>query len=178
MPIPARHARAALVPGVQPGTGDTPASDGFSFQIRDVGNAGKAGWFAILDFSQTDLPLYADQESGTTVDCARRYIYRLTDSHGDATLHPRFGGFVNAPLITVSASGVTLGEVPARSTDMNGLGGVTDLSDLSIFMPLYLSRSTSHPEADFNASGGPIDLADLTIMVREYESGAHSATCP
>jgi len=151
---------------------------GFMVNVRDVGNAPQHGATAILDFQGTGLRPYLEQESGTTVDCAQGFIEKLCDSHGIAVLHPRFGGFTTGAPVVILGSGVVLGEVPARSTDMDGQGGSTGLGDFTLFAPLFLGASTAHPEADFDASGGPIGLGDFTIFAREFLSGAHGTYCP
>ena len=155
-----------------------PGQEGFVVIARDIANAPVLGRAVNLNFALSGARLCADQDSGFTVNCATQTLTGNTAGRGWVVFHPRFGGFDNQGVVSVDIAGVILGSVPVRSTDLNALGGATDLGDLSTFLPLYLARSTAHPEADFNASGGPIDLLDLTIVVREYELGAHSSYCP
>jgi len=150
---------------------------GFVVLVRDVNNAPVYGRAVVLNFAGTGVRLYAEQDSGCVADCVAQTLTASSD-RGSIVLHPRFGGSVNLAMVEVTAGGVILGTVPARSTDMDAQGGSTGLGDFTLFAPLFLAATTSHPEADFDASGGPIGLADFTIFAREYESGAHGSYCP
>jgi hypothetical protein len=155
-----------------------PATNGYTVTVRDVNNAPEFNRIVKLDFSQTTVRLYTVQESGCTVDCVAHTLTGSSGISGTIVFHPRFGGSVNEAMVEVTAAGVVLGEVPARSTDMDAQGGTTGLADFGLFGPLFLAGATDHPEADFDASGGPIGLSDFAIFAREYLLQAQGSYCP
>jgi hypothetical protein len=164
-------------PTPQVASSKLPATTGFEVDVRDVENAPLLGRTVKLDFSAAPVRLYTQQESGVTIDCAAHTLSEVA-SLGNLLFHPRFGGFGNTPCVEVTAGGLVLGIVPARSTDMDGLGGSTGIGDLDRFAPLFLAGATNHPEADFDASGGPIDLVDFAIFAHEYIVAAQGTYCP
>src|SRR5438105_5254970 len=84
-------------------------------------------WTVTLDFSHTNLRLYSEQESGATLDCATRTITKgISRPAGEAIFAPRLGGFANGATVEVWSVGVFLGQVPARSTDLDALGATTN----------------------------------------------------
>jgi hypothetical protein len=153
---------------------------GFHVVAHDVGNAPEVGRVVAIDFSSSpSIRMYTSQQPGVTVDCASRQMTGLSGAGGLITFFPRFGGFDNDPThVLISAAGVILGGVPARSTDMDAQGGGVGLADLIRFTPLYLAGSTANPEADFDGSGGPIGLADLVIFAHSYLEETQGQYCP
>jgi|SRR5688572_12549877 len=140
---------------------------GFNTVIRDINNIPIAGARVALDFGGAPGPnLFTQQEAGTVVDCAARRIYRVTDAAGRAVFAARFGGFNNANSVEVSADGVILALVPARSPDVLATGGRADLPDFIAFAGAY--GCANCPEFDFDNSGGPIGLGDFVIFGAEY----------
>lgn len=119
------------------------------------------------------------QNAGVTINCAGKTMRKLV-STGSTTFAVRFGGFDNQPDVAVVAddgqSTVTLAMVPARSTDIDALGGTTGLSDLSLFSSAFLS-ATIHPEMDFDGSGGVPGLGDLSLFANEYLTGGTGIYC-
>jgi len=156
-----------------PGTPDT-----FHVVVRNVNNAPRSYRKVTLDFSASNVRLMAAQASGLTLDCAARTLSALTDFGGRVDFLVRFGGFDNAPNDLVIENGVILKKVPARSCDLDGLGGCASIGDLARFTPLLLSHSVSNPEADLNLSGGPIDLGDFAILTRAIREGGAGSYCP
>jgi hypothetical protein len=156
------------------------ASGGHSYRVafRDVSNAPLAYREVTLDFSNSPVRLYAAQEAGVTLNCAARTLTKMTGLDGVAIFRPRFGGACAGADVGVTWDGWAIVSVSARSTDMDGVDGSTGLSDLALFGPLLLARSTSNPEADFDGSGGAIDLADFVLFSRDLLSGAKGIYCP
>jgi hypothetical protein len=157
-------------------TGDAAGSHAYKVVLRDVTNA-PVYRVAVLDFSRTSVRLYSTQEPGVTFDCAAKILARMTDMTGTAVFHPRFGGCANGQGVEVSGDGVIMGEIPARSTDMDGIDGCTGLGDFGMFAERFLS-SSPHPEADFDNSGGPLGLGDFSIFSRDLLSGVKGSYCP
>src|SRR5437773_6356218 len=106
---------------------------GYEVTVRDINNTPLANQTVVLDFSAAPsagpgaprIKLYTVQNAvvaGTTVNCAARTLSKLTNVSGQAIFGPRYGGFVNTADVVVSAQAVTLANVPARSTDIDGVG--------------------------------------------------------
>jgi hypothetical protein len=157
-------------------TGDASGSHAYTVVLRGVTNE-PIYRVAVLDFSKTNVRLYATQEAGATFDCASKTLARMTDLTGTAVFHPRFGGCANGQDVLVSGDGVIVGQVPARSTDMDGIDGCTGLGDFGMFAERFLS-SLPHPEADFDNSGGPLGLGDLSIFSQDLLSDVKGSYCP
>ncbi|MGH7725438.1 MAG: hypothetical protein ACREOU_08415 [Candidatus Eiseniibacteriota bacterium] len=149
---------------------------GYAVVLGGPGCLPLAGQAVELDFSKAYVRLFASQKPGTTVDCARQVLIKVTDESGVALFSPSFGGWVNEPSVQVTVDGVVLATVSARSTDMDA-DGTTGLTDLVRFSRLFLAEST-YPDIDFNASGGKVDLADFAIFASEFLDGTSGAYCP
>lgn len=155
-------------------------STGFQVVVRDVNNTGHSGDVAMLDFSATSLRLIADQETGTTVDCAGKTLSRITGFAGVVTFAPRFSGHTSGDVVRVYADGVLLAEVPACSMDLDGTVGM-DMADLSIFREHFFNR-VYDPAMDFTGSidgapDGSEDLADLSAFRAEFFRKAPADYC-
>ncbi|MGH7725440.1 MAG: hypothetical protein ACREOU_08425 [Candidatus Eiseniibacteriota bacterium] len=157
-----------------PGTNGAP---GFLVVLRDINNGNLMNEVIELDFSAANVRLGTTQSPGTTVDCTRRVLSKWTDLQGRAVFTPCFGGATEGPAVLVTGDGVWLAHVPARSTDLDGLDGVTGLSDLGRFSTAFLTEPHSHPEADFDASGS-IGLTDFALFAGEFLSAASATYCP
>lgn len=184
VPDPRNSTVEAVIVGNSSGEGmisngnpQTTGAAGFLVIVREINNTPL--WYeeVEIDFSATNVRLYADQSPGTTADCARRVLSKLTGQDGAAVFTPRFSGCSHDASVVVSAEGVALATVPARSTDLDGVDGSTGLGDLSILAHALLQNPGGYPEADFDCSGG-VTLADFAILARELLSGVHGAYCP
>lgn len=103
--------------------GSAGGTHAFRVTARDVTNA-PLYWTPIrLDFSATTARLYSVEEPGATLDCASHTLTRWTGRDGVATFNIRFGGCTDGEGVQVSADGVLLSLIPARSTDMDALEG-------------------------------------------------------
>ena len=155
----------AVVVGNSTGTpiGGLPA--GFDVVVRDVNNASIANAVVTLDFSASGMKVYSSQNAGTTVNCAARTISRATDAIGHVNFGARVGGYTNSNLVVVSANGVPLGNVPGRSTDIDGLGGRTGLGDLA-HLATNLISNVGAQETDFDLNGMTA-LGDLALFSTE-----------
>jgi hypothetical protein len=164
-------------------TGNTMAgigSPGYGMVVRDVLGMGISGSTVSLDFSSAPgIRLYSTQNPGTTVNCAARTLSRMTNANGQATFGPRFGGFVNSNSVEVYADGVLLAYVAARSTDLDGSAGTTDVADLSLFKnELYkMPPEIAEPQTDFN-NDGQTNVADLALFRIELFTPIVGAYCP
>ena len=112
---------------------------------------------------------------GATVNCALKTLSGTTDSGGYVKFGVQAGGFNNANVVTVSADGVILANVRARSTDIDGVGARTDVNDLNVFRVKLFT--TAPPEIDFDISGIS-DVGDLNLFRQDLFSGAAGAYCP
>jgi hypothetical protein len=157
---------------------DAVLDDGRAFLVapRDVSNAPLSFEEVTLDFSASPVRLYAEQESGTTVDCVRRTLTRYTTIQGVATFHPRFAiGCADASVL-VMVNGVWLRHVPARSTDLDG-DGTVGVNDVAVFANAFREGSV-RPELDFDGSGGAPGLGDFTRIVQGFLAAAKASYCP
>lgn len=151
----------------------------FRIVLHDISNAPL--WFVpvTLDLSQTPCRLYADDRPGTTVNCAARTIVRLTDSHGVVEFAPRFSGGCAEALVMVSANGVPLRAIPARSTDLDG-DAQTGLGDFWSVARNFLNGG--HDSAtDFDpcaGAAGTTSLADFAVFNGVMLRGGSGAACP
>ena len=146
---------------------------GFWVIVRDVNNMPIPGSTVTLDFSTSGVRGFAAQNPGTTLNCAARTMSRVSDATGRAVFGPRFGGYDNGFNVEVSADGVILAMVPARSLDIVPNDGRTGIPDLNAFVQGYFPcpacpPCATCPQLDFDASGGPLDLNDLAIFAKEY----------
>lgn len=157
-----------------------PAVLGYLVVVRDITNAPLAGSTVTLDFSSApSIRLYSTQGAGTTVDCMARTLSRVTNGLGQAIFAPRFGGFVNANAVEVSADAVFLAAVAARSTDINGAGGTTNVADLNLLaIELYKTPpQVQGPQTDFN-NDGMTDVADVLLFRTELFNPIVGTYCP
>ena len=151
---------------------------GYEIVIRDAFNQGCSNVQIDLDFAGAPpIKLYAAQNAGTTVNCAARLLSKLTDVNGRAVFGPRFGGFVNTASVSVRADGVAIGQVRARSTDIDALGATTGLSDLNLFRVQFFAVQPAAQETDFTGDG-LTNLSDLNIFRSEFSSLVVGAYCP
>lgn len=123
------------------------------------------------------MTLYADPTPGTTVDCAARTLTRISDNGGAAVFCPRLGGHANSPDVRVSAAGVVLATIPARSTDLTGADGVTNSADLNLFRSQLFAPQPAAPETDLFVDG-LTNSADLNLFRRELLRGTIGGPCP
>ena len=152
---------------------------GFQVIVRDINNNPIVGVNVVLEFHPAGaaIRLQTSQNSGTTVACGQGdALLKATNTMGEATFGPRFGGFVNESVVVVSAEGILLGLVPARSTDINALGGTTDLADLNLFRAQFFATQPAAPQTDYTGDGNT-GLSDLNTFRLEFFSLATGAYC-
>ena len=143
--------------------GGAPA--GFDVTMRDVSNAPRPGVIVQLRIGDAGLHLYADQASGTTVDCLQGTISRVTNAQGAVNFVPRFGGWVDGNAIEVIGAGEQLGFVKSRSPDYDADGAV-GLPDLVTFSgDFMLNPAAQKSDFDLNGSTG---LGDLVIFSAQF----------
>ena len=159
------------------GVGATSAP-GFDVDVRGVNNEPLRYEVVTLTLNSPRLAFLDAQNPGVGVECANRTIALVTDLSGRVCFGPRICGFDNAPdAITVDADGVWLRQVPARSTDLWGMDGVTDINDMRVFRERFFSAAGPFPELDLNLDGR-VDAADLQVIRDEYFRHAGAAPCP
>ena len=171
----------SVVEPILVGSSGVSIGGGFVVVVRDATGAPCPEVVVSCDFSGTPTHLQTTQTAGTAVECSAETITKLTDASGLAVFDIRFGGFVNAPDVDIFAAGIPLASVPARSTDMNGIGG-TNLQDLSLFRSAFFDKAYN-PEIDFGGGpGGNPDgldnLSDFSIFIRAFFGSQSSAYCP
>jgi hypothetical protein len=148
---------------------------GFQVTVRDINNAPIFGSTVTLDYSAAAGTRIYSGSPGGTVNCALHSVSRTTDSSGYVKFGVQAGGFNNANVVTVSADGVILANVRARSTDIDALGGRTDVNDLNLFRLKLFAGAP--PEIDYDISGVS-DVGDLNLFRQDLFSGAVGAYCP
>jgi hypothetical protein len=159
--------------------GDPDGSREFRVTARDINGAPLNAALITLDFSASPARLYAEQEPGTILDCAKRTLSRYTGRDGLAVFHPRFGGGCTSPSVLVLGDEFfRLREVPARSTDLDGMNACVNVSDLATFASALLYSPDGHPELDFDGSGGRIGLSDLARLADGLLRGTKGSYCP
>jgi hypothetical protein len=166
---------------IQSTNGCGPRQPGYNVIVRNVNNIPVPNSLVRLDFRNVpSIRLGAAQNQGTTVNCAFRSIDKITDGNGAVRFFPRFAGFSNTPSVEVSADGVILGSVRARSTDIDGLGGTVGLSDLAIFSANFAAQAPT-PETNFDdCTSGTIgtSLPDLVIFAAQFQQSFVGPYCP
>jgi len=152
--------------------GGSPA--GFDVAVKDVNNAPVLGATVTLNFSASGLKGYAVQNAGTTVNAGAQTLSRVATT-GSTNFAAKTGKFNNSNTVEVSANGVVLGNVKWRSTDIDGLGGITGLGDFTYFSGKYLGAVTA-PEVNFDLTVSDVPgLGDFTIFSSEYLAAASGA---
>jgi hypothetical protein len=154
--------------------GGSPA--GYDVTMRDNSNAPRPGVVVALRFPAGSFRLYADQQAGTTIDCAQATISRITDGQGRVNFAAKFGGWNDANSVEVVGDGVSLAFVKGRSPDYDGDGRVA-LSDLVTFSSDFLTNpSAQRSDFDLNGSTG---LGDLVLFVDQFlHAGGPQPLCP
>jgi hypothetical protein len=142
-----------------------------------------AGIFISIDFntgpgaSGIAAPVHphAIQKSPTVVDCATRTLTQITNDQGEVAFKALFGGAENLARVQISANGVPMKLITARSTDVDD-SGETDLNDLNRFRINFFTPGPGPDETDFN-DDLDTELGDLDIFRKEYFSGAVVPRC-
>lgn len=185
VPDPRNSTAEAVIVGNQtgnplgaPGGFGTSAVPGYEVVVRDINNTALVGRPVVLDFSgAATTRLYAAQVAGTTINCVAKTLTKLTNGAGLALFTPKFGRFDNGTNVEVSADGVSLALVKARSVDIDGTDGDVGLGDLGYFSNNLLNNPSAQ-ETDFDNSGTTA-LGDLGILSAELlDPGAAQAYCP
>lgn len=147
--------------------GGSPA--GFDVAVKDVNNAPVLGATVTLNFSASGVKGYSAQNAGTTVNAAAQTLSRVATT-GSTNFAAKTGKFTNSNTVEVDANGVVLGMVKWRSTDIDGVGGITGLSDFAYFSARYVGLITA-PECNFDLSVSDVPgLGDFSIFSAEYLS--------
>ena len=143
--------------------GGAPA--GFDVTMRDINNAPRAGVIVELRLGAAGLTVYANQATGTTVDCVTGTISRVTNAQGAVNFAPRFGGWSDANDVPVWGAGEMLGNVKSRSPDYDRDGKV-GLSDLVTFSgDFMLNPGAQKSDFDLNGNTG---LGDLVLFSAQF----------
>jgi len=160
--------------GDNTGTAVGGAPAGFDVAVKDVNNAPVLGATVTLNFSASGVRGYSVQNAGTTVNAGAQTLSRVATT-GSTNFASKTAKFNNANTVEVSANGVVLGNVKWRSTDIDGLGGITGLGDFTYFSGKYLS-AVAAPEVNFDLTVSDIPgLGDFTIFSGEYLAAATGA---
>jgi len=169
---------AASVTSSHPGVG-------FEVTVRDVNNTALVGRTVVLDFSATSIKLNGPNGAvynGTTVNCVAKTLSKATNGSGQAIFGAKAALFVNANSVEVSADGVVLANVQARSTDIDGassVSGNTNSADLNLFRQQLFAAQPAAAQTNFDISAdGFTNSADLNIFRNELFSGAVAPYCP
>jgi hypothetical protein len=127
------------------------ATMGFDVVVRDFANNPIPGSVVTIIFGGTGTSIrpYVTQDPGVTVLCGSHGLQVTTDASGHAHLVPRFGRFSNSAVIPVSADGILLAHVSARSPDYQNDGAV-DLGDFTTFAQDYADQGGGQPRSDFD----------------------------
>lgn len=178
IPSPANCTVPALLVGRPSGANDT----GVEIVVRDLNNSPIPFITVDLDFSGSGLRLYGAQNPGVTLDCSQGTLRVVTDAAGRARISPRFGGCTSGTgSVRIRAEpGVTLAEVPARSTDIDAVEGRAGLADFAAFATAYLEWAGFRiplPDClDFTGEACP--LCDLAVFGRDFLEPGAGGYCP
>jgi len=152
--------------------GGTPA--GFDVVVRDVNNAPLVGVVVEIRAETANLKLYTTQAAGTTIDCQMRRFSRVTNAQGAVNFVARFGGWSDPFAVEVTAGGVILGSVQARSPDYDKDGKVA-LADLTAFTVDFMTHpATMRSDFDLN---NVVGLGDFAIFSDQFNV-TPQALCP
>ena len=166
---------------IQSTNGCAARGPGFNVIVRDVNNIPIPNSAVSLNFSNApNSRLRQTQESGSTINCGAKIITRITNASGLARFAPRFGGHDNGNVVLITADGVVLGLVPARSPDVDGVGPATGIFDFTLFAANFAAQAPT-PETDFDVCAqGPVGtgLADFSIFAREFAQSVSTTFCP
>jgi len=156
----------------------TQAVPGFEVVVRDVNNLALQNKNVVVDYSATSIKLHNSQSDGSTLNCGAKTVAKITPANGTVVFATKFGNFSNSNNVEVSADGVVLALVKARSTDIDGVGATTGLTDFAIFASAYLAVLPAQ-QVNFNLSVSDVpDLSDFVIFSTEYLSAASGTYCP
>jgi hypothetical protein len=123
------------------------------------------------------MKVYAVQNAGVTLDCASRQIHGLTNASGAIKFAPRIAGWENTNGVVILNGGVELARVKGRSTDLDGVDGITGLGDFAHFGTNFLTNPAAQ-ETDFDM-GGNTGLGDFAFFAAEFLlTTPPSAYCP
>jgi hypothetical protein len=164
VPNPATSTIDRVVVGNASGTPMGGGTPGYDVAVRDVNNVPVGGAIVVLDFGGTGIRMYAAQNVGTTLDCFAKTLSRMANAAGVVNFAARIGRYDNGNTVRVLANSVFLGAVPGRSTDIDGAGGQTSLSDFVLFTANY---GTPAPETDYDQNG-MTGLGDFILFTSEY----------
>jgi hypothetical protein len=161
-----------------PGSIGTQAVPGFEVVVRDVNNSPLQNKNVVVDYSATSIKLHNSQSDGSTLNCAAKTVAKLTPANGTVVFATKFGSFSNTNAVEVSADGVVLALVKARSTDIDGVGATTALSDFALFSSAFAAVLPAQ-QVNFNLSPSDTpDLGDFAIFSAEFASAAVGTYCP
>jgi hypothetical protein len=171
-PVLVGTSSGAFVAGAGPS-----ATPGFDVIAHDATNVPIPGRVVTLTLLSPHLSFLDAQNPGVETQCFNRSISVFTDLDGHACFGARISGFDNnAGAIEIQVEGVVLAHVPARSTDLYGMDGSTDLNDLRVFRDGFFSTAPG-AELDFNLDG-QVDSGDLQVFRDEFFRHASAAPCP
>ncbi|HEY2954191.1 MAG TPA: hypothetical protein VGK89_02940 [Candidatus Eisenbacteria bacterium] len=152
----------------------------FCVTVRDFNNAPIANSSVVIDFSQCDLQLCANQlDPGVIVDCALQTVGKLTDVNGEACFRVQgksrpsgsLGcGGAAAYCVRVFADGQFLCAGDAPTFDLVGQGGEEGLNpnDLSEFLRQWLICATNNYRCNYDCSNRVLDPIDLSYFLRVW----------
>ena len=156
----------------------TQAVPGFEVLVRDVNSAPLQNKNVVVDYSATTIKLHNSQSDGSTLNCAAKTVSKITPANGTVIFATKFGGFSNTNNVEVSADGVVLRLVKARSTDIDAVGATTGLPDFALFATAYLAVVPAQ-QVNFNLSPSDTpDLSDFAIFSVQYLTAVVGAYCP
>jgi hypothetical protein len=171
---------------VPAGNGLAPCSGspaGFDVWVRDsAGNpVGSAQVKVTFAGTGTSIRPYKPQgpQGPITIHCIDHSMSGFTDGQGHLNFTPHFGRYAETNVVEVTADGVVLALIQARSPDYDCDGDV-DLLDFSTFVGDY-TDTHYHPRSDFDDCPATT-LGDLSFFVNQYVASANSGVpidvCP
>lgn len=149
--------------------------DGFRVTVRDIANVPVGGSVVDLLFAGAVRPYTAQVPPSGSLCPAAPGIRQAANAAGNAVFQPRFGGFANAPAIQVRADGVLLGQVMARSTDID-VDGATAVGDFNLFRINFLFNPGAL-ETDYNEDGATL-VGDFDIFRKVFLNDVPGTPCP
>jgi hypothetical protein len=192
LPDPAQSSVEDVVVGTLTGAGyDAPGTfgtsaqvwgDGFEVIVRDINGTPVGGATVTITFAGGFNP-YDTQVAPATVNCPTKTVSLVADVNGRAVFFTLGGGFENTSIAQVSANGVPLKTVLARSPDLEPAAGGD--GDVDIFDQLEFFKRrfpTGGPlfnsiEADYDGDTN-VTIFDQLLFFQQRFAGISWTPCP
>ncbi len=154
----------------------------YCITIRDLNNAPVANATVLIDFSNCDIQLCADQKDpGVTVDCVAQTVRKLSAANGEACFRV-IGARRNVgcavrpdPRAYAFWDGAFICGMYAPVFDLDAAPGLSG-SDVSEFLHLFFDCTSYLPAIDYNCDGVVTGL-DFAALLNAFFAGGSAVGC-